>query len=75
MKILVYIYLFIYFGKRVYVADFLLTKRKMHKKFYLRTLTEGCSLEDNLSDFLVGLVVRALYFPLQGPQVQALVRN
>ena len=52
MKILVYIYiyLFIYFGKRVYVADFLLTKRKMHKKFYLRTLTEGCSLEDNLSD-------------------------
>ena len=38
------------FGKRVNVADFLLTRRKMHNKFYLRTLTEGCSLEDNLSD-------------------------
>ena len=42
---------YFFFGKRVYVADFLLTRRKMHNKFYLRTvLTEGCSLEDNLSD-------------------------
>ena len=49
-SIYIYFFEFIYFGKKVYVADFLLTKRKVHKKFYLRILTGGCSLEDHLSD-------------------------